>query len=86
MAKGSVGIVGLGIMGGAFARNLVAAGWRVSVSPRAPCWEFPAASSASYSPMSVFVHLSLSGPAVFLGPKKSSSMGAYCYLRSAFHF
>ena len=29
MAKGSVGIVGLGIMGGAFARNLVAAGWRV---------------------------------------------------------
>jgi 3-hydroxyisobutyrate dehydrogenase-like beta-hydroxyacid dehydrogenase len=27
--KGSVGIVGLGIMGGAFARNLVAAGWRV---------------------------------------------------------
>ena len=29
MAKGSVGIVGLGIMGGASARNLVAAGWRV---------------------------------------------------------
>jgi L-threonate 2-dehydrogenase len=29
MAKGEVGIVGLGIMGGAFARNLVAAGWRV---------------------------------------------------------
>jgi 3-hydroxyisobutyrate dehydrogenase-like beta-hydroxyacid dehydrogenase len=29
MAKGNVGIVGLGIMGGAFARNLVAAGWRV---------------------------------------------------------
>ena len=29
MAKGKVGIVGLGIMGGAFARNLVAAGWRV---------------------------------------------------------
>src|SRR5438132_9232574 len=28
-AKGMVGIVGLGIMGGAFARNLVAAGWRV---------------------------------------------------------
>jgi 3-hydroxyisobutyrate dehydrogenase-like beta-hydroxyacid dehydrogenase len=28
-AKGTVGIVGLGIMGGAFARNLVAAGWRV---------------------------------------------------------
>jgi L-threonate 2-dehydrogenase len=27
--KGSVGIVGLGIMGGAFARNLVADGWRV---------------------------------------------------------
>ena len=27
--KGSVGIVGLGIMGGAIARNLVAAGWRV---------------------------------------------------------
>jgi L-threonate 2-dehydrogenase len=29
VAKGKVGIVGLGIMGGAFARNLVAAGWRV---------------------------------------------------------
>jgi putative dehydrogenase len=29
MAKGKVGIVGLGIMGGAFANNLVAAGWRV---------------------------------------------------------
>jgi 3-hydroxyisobutyrate dehydrogenase-like beta-hydroxyacid dehydrogenase len=29
MAKGKVGIVGLGIMGGAFARNLVAGGWRV---------------------------------------------------------
>jgi L-threonate 2-dehydrogenase len=29
MAKGNVGIVGLGIMGGAFARNLAAAGWRV---------------------------------------------------------
>ena len=29
MAKGKVGVVGLGIMGGAFARNLVAAGWRV---------------------------------------------------------
>ena len=28
-SKGSVGIVGLGIMGGAFAQNLVAAGWRV---------------------------------------------------------
>jgi len=28
-AKGAVGIVGLGIMGGAFAKNLVAAGWRV---------------------------------------------------------
>ena len=28
-AKGSVGIVGLGIMGGAIARNLVDAGWRV---------------------------------------------------------
>jgi L-threonate 2-dehydrogenase len=27
--KGSVGVVGLGIMGGAFARNLLAAGWRV---------------------------------------------------------
>jgi L-threonate 2-dehydrogenase len=27
--KGTVGIVGLGIMGGAIARNLVAAGWRV---------------------------------------------------------
>src|SRR5262249_13113372 len=29
MAKGNVGIVGLGIMGGAFARNLNAAGWHV---------------------------------------------------------
>jgi 3-hydroxyisobutyrate dehydrogenase-like beta-hydroxyacid dehydrogenase len=27
--KGTVGVVGLGIMGGAFAQNLVAAGWRV---------------------------------------------------------
>jgi 3-hydroxyisobutyrate dehydrogenase-like beta-hydroxyacid dehydrogenase len=27
--KGTVGIVGLGIMGGAFAQNLVASGWRV---------------------------------------------------------
>jgi putative dehydrogenase len=27
--KGTVGVVGLGIMGGAFARNLVRAGWRV---------------------------------------------------------
>jgi 3-hydroxyisobutyrate dehydrogenase-like beta-hydroxyacid dehydrogenase len=29
MAKGKVGVVGLGIMGGAFAENLVNAGWRV---------------------------------------------------------
>ena len=29
MARGNVGVVGLGIMGGAFARNLSAAGWRV---------------------------------------------------------
>jgi len=29
MAKGKVGVVGLGIMGGAFAQNLVASGWRV---------------------------------------------------------
>jgi L-threonate 2-dehydrogenase len=29
MTKGKVGVVGLGIMGGAFAQNLVAAGWRV---------------------------------------------------------
>src|SRR5437763_8059176 len=29
MAKSKVGVVGLGIMGGAFARNLVTAGWRV---------------------------------------------------------
>jgi L-threonate 2-dehydrogenase len=29
MSKGTVGIVGLGIMGGAIARNLAAAGWRV---------------------------------------------------------
>ena len=28
-AKGAVGIVGLGIMGGAFAKNLAAAGWHV---------------------------------------------------------
>jgi len=28
-ARGTVGVVGLGIMGGAFARNLVRAGWRV---------------------------------------------------------
>jgi len=28
--KGAVGIIGLGIMGGAFARNLAAAGWRVT--------------------------------------------------------
>ena len=28
-AKGTVGIVGLGIMGGAFASNLAASGWRV---------------------------------------------------------
>ncbi len=27
--KGTVGIIGLGIMGGAFAKNLAAAGWRV---------------------------------------------------------
>ncbi len=27
--KGTVGIIGLGIMGGAFAKNLLAAGWRV---------------------------------------------------------
>ncbi len=30
MAKGKVGVVGLGIMGGSFARNLVADGWRVT--------------------------------------------------------
>ncbi len=29
MSKGSIGIIGLGIMGGAIARNLAAAGWRV---------------------------------------------------------
>ena len=28
-SKGTVGVVGLGIMGGAFAKNLAAAGWRV---------------------------------------------------------
>lgn len=27
--KGTIGVIGLGIMGGAFARNLVSAGWRV---------------------------------------------------------
>src|SRR5262245_30070884 len=26
--KGAIGLVGLGIMGGAYARNLIAAGWR----------------------------------------------------------
>jgi putative dehydrogenase len=37
MAKGNVGVVGLGIMGGAFAQNLVTAGWRVvgyDIDPR----------------------------------------------------
>jgi L-threonate 2-dehydrogenase len=34
--KGAVGIVGLGIMGGAFAQNLVAAGWRVVGYDTAP--------------------------------------------------
>jgi 3-hydroxyisobutyrate dehydrogenase-like beta-hydroxyacid dehydrogenase len=37
MVKGRVGVVGLGIMGGAFAENLLAAGWRVhgyDVDPR----------------------------------------------------
>jgi len=29
LKKGAVGIIGLGIMGGAFARNLAAAGWKV---------------------------------------------------------
>ena len=28
--KGKVGIVGLGVMGGAFAKNLIADGWRVT--------------------------------------------------------
>ena len=28
-SKGTVGVVGLGIMGGSFAKNLAAAGWRV---------------------------------------------------------
>jgi 3-hydroxyisobutyrate dehydrogenase-like beta-hydroxyacid dehydrogenase len=27
--KGTVGVIGLGIMGGSFAKNLAAAGWRV---------------------------------------------------------
>src|SRR5256714_3270583 len=27
--KGAVGVIGLGIMGGAYATNLIAAGWRV---------------------------------------------------------
>ena len=27
--KGTVGVIGLGIMGGAFAKNLARAGWRV---------------------------------------------------------
>ena len=29
-SKGTVGVIGLGIMGGAFAKNLAAAGWRVT--------------------------------------------------------
>ena len=29
MSKGTVGIIGLGIMGGAIAKNLSAAGWQV---------------------------------------------------------
>jgi putative dehydrogenase len=36
--KGTVGVIGLGIMGGAFAKNLAAAGWRVvgyDISPKA---------------------------------------------------
>ena len=36
-AQRTVGIIGLGIMGGAFAQNLVAAGWRVighDIDPR----------------------------------------------------
>ena len=43
--KGVVGIIGLGIMGGAFARNLAAAGWRVKgfdIDP-ARCSELSAA-------------------------------------------
>ena len=27
--KGSIGVIGLGIMGGAFAKHLAAAGWKV---------------------------------------------------------
>jgi L-threonate 2-dehydrogenase len=37
-AKGTAGVVGLGIMGGAFARNLASAGWRVigyDIDPKA---------------------------------------------------
>jgi L-threonate 2-dehydrogenase len=37
-AKGTVGVIGLGIMGGAFARHLAAAGWRVvgyDIDPKA---------------------------------------------------
>jgi 3-hydroxyisobutyrate dehydrogenase-like beta-hydroxyacid dehydrogenase len=37
-AKGTVGVIGLGIMGGSFARNLAAAGWRVighDIDPKA---------------------------------------------------
>ena len=29
MSKGTVGVIGLGIMGGAIAKNLAAAGWQV---------------------------------------------------------
>jgi 3-hydroxyisobutyrate dehydrogenase-like beta-hydroxyacid dehydrogenase len=34
--KGTVGVIGLGIMGGAFAQNLIAAGWRVIGYDTAP--------------------------------------------------
>ena len=33
--KGTVGVIGLGIMGGAFAKNLVKAGWYVVGKPDA---------------------------------------------------
>ena len=46
--KGVVGIVGLGIMGGAFAENLLAAGWHVvgyDVSAGAPARACPGRAS-----------------------------------------
>ena len=48
--KGTVGVIGLGIMGGAFAHNLAAAGWRVvgyDIERRAPARAMAAPASRS---------------------------------------